>query len=63
MPTKFVRSISLAGELTALNDEKVDGGYDRSAIEVIRAALRLRADHEHRIIHRYDRWKQGSHDG
>ncbi len=41
MPAKFVRSVSLTSELTALIDAKIATGHYRSASEVVRAALRL----------------------
>jgi antitoxin ParD1/3/4 len=46
MPAKFVRSVSLTQELTALIDEKIATGHYRSASEVVRAALRLLAEQD-----------------
>jgi antitoxin ParD1/3/4 len=48
MPAKFVRSVSLTHELTALIDGKVASGHYRSASEVVRAALRLLAEQDQR---------------
>ncbi|PVE21566.1 type II toxin-antitoxin system ParD family antitoxin [Microvirga sp. KLBC 81] len=49
MPAKFVHSVSLTAELTALIDEKIATGHYRSASEVVRAPLRL-------LQHRTQKW-------
>lgn len=63
MPAKFVRSVSLTRELTALIDEKIATGHYRSASEVVRAALRLLAERNHRTTAGHDRSRHDSPDG
>jgi Arc/MetJ-type ribon-helix-helix transcriptional regulator len=48
VPAKFVRSVSLTPELTALIDAEVASGHDGSASEEVQAALCL--------LDKQDRW-------
>jgi antitoxin ParD1/3/4 len=48
MPSKFTITASLTPDLTAFIAAKVASGHHRSASEVVRAALRLLMEQDHR---------------